>query len=133
VATGGKYGCAWEYCIELANHTGKDIWINIPVAATDEYVRQLASMLKNRLKPGLNLYVEHSNEVWNFGFPQYIYNKLAAIDEVKRGASPLNKDGSKDEEAWAHRRHGKRLYEIARIFGEVFGPQEVNRRIRPVY
>ena len=131
--TGAKYGVAWEYVVELANRTGKDLWINIPVAATDDYITQLARMLKRDLKPTLNIYVEHSNEVWNFGFPQYVYNKLAAIDEVKRGGSPLNSDGSKDEETWTHRRHAKRLVEAARIFQAVFGKDSLNKRIRPVY
>jgi hypothetical protein len=128
-----RYGVAWEYVVELANQTGKDLWINIPVAASDEYVTELAHLLSSRLKPQLNVYVEHSNEVWNFGFPQYIYNKLAAIDEVKRGGSVLNRDGSTDEEVWARRRHAKRLIEIGRIFEQSFGAGSLNHRIRPVY
>ncbi|MDG3007870.1 hypothetical protein [Paludisphaera mucosa] len=128
----GKYGVAWEYVAALANETGKDLWINVPVAATDGYVRELARFLKAELKPGLKLYIEHSNEVWNFGFPQYIYNKLAAIDEAKRGGSPLNADGSKDEEIWTHRRHAKRLVEIGKTFREVFGQDQADR-IRPIY
>jgi len=32
------------------------------------------------------------------GFGQYIWNKLAAIDEVQQGNSPLNNDGSTDQE-----------------------------------
>jgi hypothetical protein len=133
VSSGAKYGVAWEYVVQLANRTGKDLWINIPVAATDDYITRLAKMLKKDLKPGLNIYVEHSNEVWNFGFPQYIYNKLAAIDEVKRGGSTLNNDGSKEEEVWTHRRHAKRLIEIAKICESVFGPGSLNKRVRPVY
>ena len=132
VPTGKAYGVAWEYVAALANQTDTDLWINIPVAATDDYVLTLASFLKESLKPELKIYVEHSNEVWNFGFPQYIYNKLAAIDEVKRGGSPLNSDGSKNEEAWAHRRHAKRLIEIGKAFRFVFGAEAADR-VRPVY
>lgn len=128
---GGKYGVSWEYVAALANETNTDAWINVPVAATDDYVRELAAFLRRELKPGIHVYVEHSNEVWNFGFPQYIYNKLAAIDEVKKGGSPLNADGSNKEEAWAHRRHAKRLVEIARVFREAFAGQE--GRVRPIY
>ena len=130
---GDKHGVAWEYAIALANQTGKDIWINIPVAADDDYVRQLASLLKKTLTPGHRIYVEHSNEVWNFGFPQYIYNKLAAEDEAARGGSVLNNDGSTDHEVWAHRRHAKRLVEIARIFASVYGQNALGNTIRPVY
>jgi hypothetical protein len=130
---GGKYGLAWEYVVQLANETGKDAWINIPIAATDDYVKQLALFLKKGLNPNIKIYIEHSNEVWNYGFPQYIYNKLAAIDEVKRGASPLNNDGNKEEETWTHRRHAKRLHDIAETFKAVFGTQAVMTRIRPIY
>ena len=132
-SSGAKYGVAWEYVVALANQTGKDLWINIPVAASDDYVMQLARMLKRDLKPNLNIYIEHSNEVWNFGFPQYIYNKLAAVDEVKRGGSTLNNDGCRDEETWTHRRHAKRLLEIARLFETAFGRGSLNTRLRPVY
>jgi hypothetical protein len=129
----GRYGVAWESVIELANETGKDLWINIPVAATDDYVTKLARLLKGSLNARLNVYVEDSNEVWNYGFPQYIYNKLAAIDEVKRGGSILTAGGSADEEIWARRRHAKRLIEIARICEKAFGAGSLNHRIRPVY
>lgn len=131
--TGNKYGLAWEYIVQLANETGKHVWINIPIAANEEYVQQLAMFLKKGLKPNIKIYIEHSNEVWNFGFPQYIYNKLAAIDDVKSGNSTLNNDGSKDAEQWAHRRHAKRLYEIAQTFREVFGAQSMLTRICPIY
>ncbi|MGI4788966.1 MAG: hypothetical protein ACRYFS_08955 [Janthinobacterium lividum] len=130
---GGKVGVAWEYVIALANESGKDIWINIPVSASDDYIKNLAVLLKTTLRPGIHVYVEHSNEVWNFGFPQYIYNKLAAIDEVKAGGSTLNNDGSTDQEVWAHRRHAKRLVEISNIFKGVYGPKAINTTIRPVY
>lgn len=129
-----RYGAAWEYVVALSNETGKDAWINVPVAATDDYVRQLAKFLKRNLKPNIALYIEHSNEVWNFGFPQYTYNKLAAIDEVKRDPkSPLNNDSVNDQERWTHRRHAKRLYFIAQTFAQEFGADALLKRIRPVY
>jgi hypothetical protein len=57
---------------------------------TQTYEYQLALFFKNGnnytgnvgLKDGLHLYVEHSNEVWNFGFPQYAINKAMAAWEV---------------------------------------------------
>ena len=127
-----KYGVAWEYVVELANTVHKDIWINIPVAATDDYVKQLALLLKEKLFPECKIYIEHSNEVWNFGFPQYTYNKMAALDEVNQGKTTLNNDGAKDPEVLARRRHAKRLIEIGKTFREVFGAQGASR-IRPVY
>ncbi|MDX2154591.1 MAG: hypothetical protein SFV54_27865 [Bryobacteraceae bacterium] len=114
---GKRIGVAWEYVIHLANITGKDIWINVPAPASDNYVRQLARLLQTTLRPGANIYLEHSNEVWNPGFPQQRWNTAAAGAEA---TTPI-------------RRHARRLYEISRIFGEVFGQAEINRRIRPVY
>ena len=129
----GKYGLAWEYVVDMANATGKDIWINIPIASSDDYVRRLAQFLKSSLRPGIKIYVEHSNEVWNFGFPQYIYNKLDAINEVESGHSALNNDGSQDQETWAHRRHAERLIQISNIFRSVYGDAAMMRIVRPVY
>lgn len=127
------YGAAWEYVVELSNATGKDAWINIPIAATDDYVRELAKFLKARLKPTVKVYLEHSNEVWNFGFPQYIYNKLAAIAEVRQGGSPLSGDGETSEERWSHRRHAKRLHDIQAMFVKEFGAGSFGKRVFPVY
>ena len=136
--TGDRYGISWEYIVQLANRTEKDLWINVPVAATDAYVKELAAVLHRDLSPNLKIYIEHSNEVWNFGFPQYIYNKLAAIDEVRQGSSVLNGDGSADQETWARRRHAKRLVEIGAIFRRAFGETTsrstpATGRIRPIY
>lgn len=132
-AMGDKYGVAWEFIVELANTTEADLWINIPVAATDGYVRELAAMLKRDLKPALKLYIEHGNEVWNRISPQFDYNNQAAKAEVARGNSPLANDGSRDEKVWARRRHAARLVTIGRIFREVFGESGNEGRIRPVY
>ncbi len=73
-STGNKHGIAWEYVIELANETNKDIWINIPVSADDDYVRQLARLMHDTLKPGLRIYLEHGNEVWNGIFTGNAWN-----------------------------------------------------------
>ena len=135
----GARGMPWEYVIILANRLNKDIWINIPVSASgaqpadsSSYIYQLALLLRDRLNPGINIYLEHSNEVWNPGFTQYTWNKLAAQDEVAGGAALLNQ-GTTNIELWAKRRHAKRVYEIGQIFASVFGPGSLNARIRPVY
>lgn len=130
---GKKSGVAWEYVIALANQTGKDIWINIPVSASDDYIRQLAEMMKKDLDPSITIYFEHSNEVWNMLFSQTPYNRLAAEAEVAAGNSNLNNDGSTSPSAWALRRHARRTVEIGQIFAEVFGQEALNTRIRAVF
>ncbi len=125
-------GIAWEYSIELANELYKDMWINVPILATDDYVTQLATLLKRNLSPNLKVYVEYSNEVWNDSFMQTHINRRAATNEVAAGGSTLNYDGSTNNVIWGDRRVAKRLKEISDIFSQVFGAEAINTRIRPV-
>ena len=75
-------GVPYEVMIQFANETGKDIWINVPHSAGDDYIRQMATLFKNDLDPELTIYVEYSNEIWNwmFGQTQWIYTWFC--DEV---------------------------------------------------
>jgi hypothetical protein len=34
------------------------MWINVPAHATDDYISQLAALLRKNLNPDLNIYVE---------------------------------------------------------------------------
>jgi hypothetical protein len=138
-ASGGKalaVGAPWEAALALSHEAGnKSLWVNVPVYVTGEdpddkssYVYALASMLRYGNAsvgiPGLaaeKLWVEHGNELWlNTSSTNYAWNRAAAISEVAAGGSPLNNDGSTDVEAWARRRHAKRLREISAIFARVF-------------
>lgn len=58
--------CApYEVQIALCNRMGADMWVNIPVRATDAYVTSLATLIEAELDPELNVYVEYGNESWN--------------------------------------------------------------------
>jgi hypothetical protein len=138
-------GAALEYIIGLANQTRKDIWINVPVKADDEYVRSLAALLKTTLDPGLAVYVEFSNELWNRSFSQTALNQGAAVEEAIAGDTSLTRgvrcaptdfgsSGVTCNPVWAgHFRAGKRIARISRIFSEVYGATELGTRFRPVY
>lgn len=128
----GKSGCAWEYCIELANTLQKDMWINIPHKADSNYIFQLATLIKNNLNPNLNVYVEYSNEVWNWGFTQANWNKQQAIIEGNANG-PVNFDGINDVNTWHYRRIAKQGKKISDIFKNVYGTTLFNARIKPVY
>ena len=70
-------GLAYEWQIDLANRIGADIWINIPLRATEPlrddtgklkrnpYVANLARLLRNKVRPELKIYIELHNEIWN--------------------------------------------------------------------
>ena len=70
---GGKLGVPYEAQIQLSNELKEDLWINIPHLADDDYVRNLAQLVQERLSPDLRVWVEYSNEVWNWQFPQAAY------------------------------------------------------------
>ncbi len=42
-------GVAWEEVIRLANTLAKNVWINIPHLASDDYIQQLAQLFYNNL------------------------------------------------------------------------------------
>jgi hypothetical protein len=141
----GPGGAAYEYAIAMANELGKDIWINIPVGADDDYARSLARLLKDKLSPGRAVYVEYSNELWNSQFPQSAANREAAVAEAVAGDTTLTKDERCTREQfkassgecnpyWAgYFRVGKRTARMAQIFSGVFGPGALNSRVRFVY
>jgi putative Ig domain-containing protein len=56
-------GVAYEYMIQLCNEMSKDAWICVPHLATDDYVLQLARLLKKQLAPGLRVYTEYSHAI----------------------------------------------------------------------
>jgi hypothetical protein len=93
----GPAGLPYETWIALANALHKDLWINIPHAATDLYLQNLANLLRDQLDPSLKVYLEYSNEVWNSSSVQgqYLFNKaatdsqLTATDPILRAAQEL--------------------------------------------
>ncbi len=126
-------GVAWEYLIQLCNEVDADIFVNVPFLATDDYVRQLALLLQANLEPERKIYVEYSNELWNFAYPYDAgRNHDSAVAEVNRGGSPLNFDGEDNEWYWGWRRTAKRGKEISAIFRSVFGDGQMMSRVRPL-
>ena len=128
----GARGGALEYVIALANLTGKEVWVNVPDQLDEAGVRAMAQMLKDGLKPNIKVYVEYSNEVWNWQFGQATRNLEAAKIEGRRANSPLTYDGSDNEGYWAMRRIAQKAAQTGQIFREVFGDQSFER-VRPVY
>ncbi|HEV2295753.1 MAG TPA: hypothetical protein VGR35_18035, partial [Tepidisphaeraceae bacterium] len=123
-------GGPYEIAIELGNRLGKDVWLNIPAGADDDFVRQLAKLVKEQLAPGINCYIEWSNELWNRIFSQHQLNLDAAREETINGDRKLSLGGrDTDPRHWGWRRTARRTAEIAQIFRQVCGPDP---RIRVV-
>lgn len=127
-------GVPWEHVISLANQTRKDVWINIPVSATDEYVKKLAQLLKDTLNHESKIYVEYSNELWNSQFWQFRKNMDLATAEVYNNPnSALTYDGNRDYYTLGFRRIANRGKEISDIFRGVYGDAGMMSIVRPVF
>lgn len=91
-------GVALELCVQLANITKIDPWLCVPHLADDEYIAQMARLVKDTLDPELKVYVEFSNELWNwqFGQAQWVLRSEMAGDLVAAvGDTPPWKGGVK--------------------------------------
>ena len=63
-------GVPYEMMVAYMNQFDKDGWVCVPHSASEDYVRQMARFFRDNLEPGRHIYVEYSNEIWNFIFPQ---------------------------------------------------------------
>ena len=81
-------GAPWEVQVALANETGKDVDISIPIAASPDYLKNLANLFAfgsdgvipytsvqsdpiwKPLNSNIKVYIELSNENWNSGDAQ---------------------------------------------------------------
>ncbi|TAG97187.1 MAG: cellulose-binding protein [Oscillatoriales cyanobacterium] len=101
-----------EVMVTLANKIQAKPWFNMPHMAADEYMTNFAKMVKDSLDPKLKVYVEYSNEVWNWSFPQSHY----ALEQGKA------KWGDKGDTfmQW----HGMRSAQMCDIWKGVFGEQK---------
>jgi hypothetical protein len=70
VSIGGSDGIALEYQIALANAVGSSPWFTVPLNADADYQQRMAQMVHDQIPAGRPVYVELSNEVWNYQFGQ---------------------------------------------------------------
>jgi hypothetical protein len=107
----GMKGVALEYCLQLANALDVDPWLCIPHKADDDYVRNFAKMVKEKLDPKHKVYIEYSNETWNTIFDQSKYCQ-------ERGLALKLSDNAYEAQI---RYSSQRSVEVFKIFAEVFG------------
>jgi len=77
-----RFHMPYEHVIQIANSLNKDIWINVPPFANDEYVEEMAALFAAGLNDGIHLYIEFSNESWNLLYPvtrQYMIDQGRAM------------------------------------------------------
>lgn len=114
-------GMALETMIELANALDADPWFNMPFQADDDFVRQFATTVRNRLETGRKVYVEWANEVWNFGWGFEASQWVA--DQVQReGLDPnegqwivAGREARRDMEIWSQVFAGQSDHTLVRV------------------
>ncbi len=67
--THGK-GVPYEMMVKYMNDYDKDGWVCVPHSASKDYIRKMARFFRDNLEPDRHIYVEYSNEIWNWIFPQ---------------------------------------------------------------
>lgn len=106
-------GVPYEVQIALANQLKVDPWFNVPHLADDDYVRRLATLVRDRLDPGLIAHVEYTNEGWNS-----IFQQTRWLQEQGLRIEP-----DLANEPWVAGWHyySRRSTEVHKLFVEVFG------------
>lgn len=61
-------GVPLEIMCALSNQVGADMWICMPLFATDADITSVANLINSTLNSNLNVYIELSNEVWNAAY-----------------------------------------------------------------
>jgi hypothetical protein len=104
-------GAPLEVMLVLANRLGVDPWFCMPHQATDEYITNFATLVKEKLAPNRTVYVELSNEAWNGQFQQAHY------------ASEQGKSRWGDREDAYMQWYGMRTAQMAELWKQVFADQ----------
>lgn len=73
---------AYEWMIDLCNRQQADAWVTVPHRTFEDqrYWTRLAELLLAQLDPALKLYIEYSNETWNFIFGQATYCRDKGVE-----------------------------------------------------
>src|SRR5665213_1128192 len=103
-------GNCYERMIELSNTTGTDMWICVPLNATDDWASNMAQLVKQNLNPNLHCYYEMSNEMWNWNFPQW--QQVETWDKTNPALTTNS--------AWA--RHGQEMAYLLMHFASIMQP-----------
>ncbi|QKD82368.1 calcium-binding protein [Thermoleptolyngbya sichuanensis A183] len=111
-------GASVETMVALANEMQVSPWFNMPHQATDEYIANFAAYVRDHLDPNLRVYVEFSNEVWNWQFDQAHYAQAQA--EARWG---------KDVQGGWMQWYGMRAAQTAKIWKETFAEKSGGNRL----
>ncbi len=111
-ATYALRGVPVEVMVALANTLHTNAWFNMPHTASDDYVREFATYVRDHLDANRKAYIEYSNETWNGQFQQanYVMDQGLALNLAEGDAF------------WSGLRyHSQRAVEMFGIWESIFG------------
>ncbi|GCE10592.1 carbohydrate-binding protein [Tengunoibacter tsumagoiensis] len=153
---------AFEYMVKLANDTNEDLYVNVPDKVTDDYITKLAQLtlygsdgtnpytsaqsnpVWAPLNPSHHLYVEYTNEAWNFQFQQAHdmdtnatleacgVTSFSSCPNPIPTTSPINYDGASNEDVLRFRYYAQQAAHVSTIFRSVYGDSAMGSRVRPL-
>ena len=133
-------GMAYEYIIDYANTTGKDIMIYVPECANDEYILNLAILIKNNLtNPNAHIYVSMVPSV--ISRPSGNYETAMGKMELAYGLTDIGFDSATNANYRAPyngtdvsiRRNLARSFTVSTTLCMVSGIQNMMVKYRPVW
>lgn len=110
-------GAPIEMIVALCNLLNVDCWFVVNHLANDDYVRRMAELLRDSLNPGLKVYVEWSDEVWNANYPVATYSREQGL------ALGLSTDPNQA----AIRFQARRSKQVFQIFSSVLPRERLTR------
>ncbi len=142
---------ALEHHIQLANATGCDLWINVPVIANDDFITKMAQAIlygtdgtipytspqSNPVYPpldsNLNVYVEFGNEVWNSAVGFYCFYVVMDLIKYLPADHPVYAVQPQNNIYYTGYRYTAYMAShISDLFRAVFGDSAMMTRVRPV-
>jgi hypothetical protein len=111
---GTSKGVPIEIAVQLSNAVSADAWMNVPVMADDNFIRKMAALVHGQLGGTQKIYVELSNEVWNFSFSQAKY--AASQGQALWPTRPSGSGGYEYNREW----YGMRTAQMCDIWRSVW-------------
>jgi Ca2+-binding RTX toxin-like protein len=111
-------GVSVAVLVDLANQTHTDPWFTIPHLASNDFIRNFATYVRDHLDAGLVARFEYSNEVWNWGFQQAQWAQAQAQAAWGPGV----------QGGWMQW-YGQQAANMANIVADVFGTETGTRAL----
>ena len=118
----GNAGMPIETMVELSNAVNAAPWFSMPHLADNTLLYRFAQTVKQKLKPGLKVYVEYSNEIWNYMYPATHHATREGLKRWPRAYPKLNQ-GSRNLKL-ALNYNAMRTGQICDIWKQVWGNQK---------